>query len=51
VPRRIALWLDSTDDTRSAAKRGHARLGAAGPVEHRRDLLLGTRIGTSGALL
>ena len=45
VSRRIAAWLDAADDARSAAERRHARLRAAGPVEHGRDLLLIARIG------
>src|SRR5271163_3937344 len=45
VPRRIALWLDSTDNARSAAERRHRRLHATCPIEHRRDLLFIARIG------
>jgi len=45
VPRRIALWVNPADNARSPAERGHARLHAARPVEHRRDLLLSTWIG------
>src|SRR5262245_47299426 len=45
MSRRIAPWLDSTDDARSAAEWCHARLRATRPVERGRDLVLSARIG------
>src|SRR6185312_12620570 len=45
VSRRVAARLNAADDARSPAERGHTRLGAARPIEHCYDLLLGARIG------
>ena len=39
----VALRLDAAAHARSAAERRHRRLGAAGPVEHRGDVLLVAR--------
>src|SRR5262249_32354349 len=45
VSRRIPAGLNPAGNARSTAERGHARLGAARPIEHCYDLLLSARIG------